>query len=251
MGNYIGVGERLKELRERLGLSQTDLANKLGKARQTIQNYESGNTDVPSSFANTVCEEYKVSVVWLLTGDGNMLRSDANYVETEHDSKSGTKSSPAGKEAEIVAGKNHVPLSKNNGSATTMIDILKLKASCGPGEFVPDDIEIVDNFPSLIKIWFPHENRIVGCIASGDSMTPLIYHRDYIFFVPGDVSGDGIYILKRGCDLICKRVFFRMNGSIMIKSENDRYPAEEFPVGWEEFFSIVGKVHGWMHRHQY
>ena len=43
------VGERIKKLRDKIGMSQTDLAAKIGESKQTVYKYETGKiTNIPS-----------------------------------------------------------------------------------------------------------------------------------------------------------------------------------------------------------
>jgi len=42
-----GFGQRLKEERQRLGLKQTELAQKIGVSEKTISNYETGHFNTP------------------------------------------------------------------------------------------------------------------------------------------------------------------------------------------------------------
>lgn len=70
------MNERLKLLRKILKLSQTEFASKLGRTMQTIQNYEYGKTPIDSVTISRICEEFKVSPDWLLTGNGEMFAKE-------------------------------------------------------------------------------------------------------------------------------------------------------------------------------
>lgn len=56
------VGERIYELRKRKGLSQEDLASELGVSRQTISNWESGQTAPDLKQATKLAEVFDVSL---------------------------------------------------------------------------------------------------------------------------------------------------------------------------------------------
>lgn len=52
-----------------------------------------------------------------------------------------------------------------------------------------------------------------------------IFDGDMIVFVPGEIRGDGIYVLRVGDELIVKRVEFDpISRKLRIMSENPRYP---------------------------
>lgn len=228
------MGERIKEIRLSLNKTQKEMAETLNMTQQNYGNYEIGKNKPDADFMFKMMRSFNADPEWILSDGemGSMFRS---------------KPSP---EHEIVIGKNHLTAEENGAGELLFIDILELKASCGPGEMIPEDVNVVTRFPVLKRILEPFQYGMKGCLARGDSMTPTIYHGDYVFYLPGDVSGDGIYVIKRGCELICKRVSFRMDGSVIIKSDNERYPPEEFR-DYAGLFQIVGKVHGWVHLHRY
>jgi transcriptional regulator with XRE-family HTH domain len=61
------VGERLREERERLGLSQTDFGVLLGVSRGTQKNYELGASSLDLRYV-TALEEKGVDAAYVLTG---------------------------------------------------------------------------------------------------------------------------------------------------------------------------------------
>ena len=61
------VQERLKEARQALGLTQTEIAAKLGMKQATWQKLESGKTpDMRISTLKHICETLNISSDWLL-----------------------------------------------------------------------------------------------------------------------------------------------------------------------------------------
>lgn len=60
------VGENITECRKRLGLTQDDLARKLGKSVKTVQRYESGTVDLPISILADIADALEVSVNYLI-----------------------------------------------------------------------------------------------------------------------------------------------------------------------------------------
>ena len=60
------VGENISECRKRLGLTQDELARKLGKSVKTVQRYESGTVDLPISILAEIAEALDVSVNYLI-----------------------------------------------------------------------------------------------------------------------------------------------------------------------------------------
>ena len=59
--NPAEIGERIKTARKAAGLSQTELANRLGKTLRTVQKYESGEIEPSIAIINAMAKELKVS----------------------------------------------------------------------------------------------------------------------------------------------------------------------------------------------
>jgi transcriptional regulator with XRE-family HTH domain len=71
----IPVGMRLKEARNRLGLSQQSMAEKIGSSKTGIQANE-GGSNLPGAAVLASMYRLGVSVDWLLSGNGPMLLAD-------------------------------------------------------------------------------------------------------------------------------------------------------------------------------
>lgn len=67
MSNFLPIGERLKDERERLGLNQTDFAALGGAGRKTQFNYETGER-VPDGAYLSAIAAAGADVLYILTG---------------------------------------------------------------------------------------------------------------------------------------------------------------------------------------
>ena len=67
------VNARVRELRERLGMTQTEFGRKLSLNRGIINNYEQGVTKVRESIIDLICIVYNVNREWLINGIGDMF----------------------------------------------------------------------------------------------------------------------------------------------------------------------------------
>lgn len=70
------ISERLKKVREYLGLTQKELADKLGFPWHKIKNIETEKHKLTSEIAENIEQFYSISGWWLLTGKGEMLLED-------------------------------------------------------------------------------------------------------------------------------------------------------------------------------
>ena len=76
----MGMGSRIRERRRELGLSQDELAQKVGyKNRSTIARIESGENDIMLSKLKEMANVLETQVPWLMDGDERF--KDSRYVE--------------------------------------------------------------------------------------------------------------------------------------------------------------------------
>lgn len=66
------VGERIKELRKNLlGISMETFGKKIGVAKNTVSQWETGTNGISESMIRSICREYNVDYFWLTEGRGN------------------------------------------------------------------------------------------------------------------------------------------------------------------------------------
>jgi transcriptional regulator with XRE-family HTH domain len=68
--------ERLAKERDKLGLSQAELAKRLGMARTTYSGYENGSREPDLKTLNKLAEFFGVNLNWLVTGNEATLDED-------------------------------------------------------------------------------------------------------------------------------------------------------------------------------
>lgn len=74
MNNYKdGIGNRIKLVRQQLGLTQQQFAEKIGISRSHISNIENGNEMPSNSLVLLITAIFPVNHDWLLYEDGEML----------------------------------------------------------------------------------------------------------------------------------------------------------------------------------
>lgn len=67
------IGDRIKEVRKKLGLTQEDFSKKIGTARNTIASYEINRREPMEATIRAICREFNVNYDWLKSGDGEMF----------------------------------------------------------------------------------------------------------------------------------------------------------------------------------
>ena len=63
--DHAAIGQRIKMLRKKKGLSQTELAQMLGKSLRTVQKYETGEIEVSISVISQIAEILETSSTYL------------------------------------------------------------------------------------------------------------------------------------------------------------------------------------------
>jgi phage repressor protein C with HTH and peptisase S24 domain len=203
---------RLKEARKHLKISsQKDFSNLLNWTIGRIQDLESGKVkELKASEAEEIQEKFLINGWWLLTGKGEMLLKENNLVA-----------------------------SNNNYN----IELLNVRAGAGEGiyNYV---IETVDTI-SLDKSFFRtpiNTSKVKGIQVDGDSMEPTLKDGDYVLIDETINFGtNGIYAIQYGGQILIKRLQFKMDGTILILSDNDKYEKETFNPNENQLpFQVLG-----------
>lgn len=87
-------------------------------------------------------------------------------------------------------------------------------------------------------------NRLALIQVKGDSMEPTLKSDDLILtdISESSIGDDSIYVLQLKNDLVLKRIQRKMNGSVVIKSDNPVYGEEELDESAVQSLQVVGRV---------
>lgn len=66
-------GERVRQIRKRLGLTLEKFGEKLGVRKGAVSAIETNRNSLTEQMAKSICREFNVDEEWLLTGDGEMF----------------------------------------------------------------------------------------------------------------------------------------------------------------------------------
>lgn len=82
MSEPIEIRDRIKIVRESLGLSQAEFGEKLSLERSAISLIERKQRNATERCIKDICREFSVDYMWLTTGDGEMfVESDDDFME--------------------------------------------------------------------------------------------------------------------------------------------------------------------------
>ncbi len=218
------IEDRLKIVMD--GMSGRKFAIALGMSPTTVNQYLNGRMP-PADFIALVCGRFSVDATWLLTGEGDMKPSKASYPLAE-----GFKSADFG--GELAEGFVQVPR-------------YEVAASAGGGALIYSE-QIVDHL-SFKAEWIHNALGVsVKDLAlinvTGDSMEPTLSEGDLILV---DMSYRGmkdnaIYVLQLNGSLLVKRLQHRLEGGVLVKSDNPVYDPGAVSGDAIDSLNIVGRV---------
>lgn len=210
------VGERIKQRRLELGLTQSDLAKLMGyKSNTTINKIELGINDVVQSKLVEFAKVLKVSPTYFFDLDSS----------------------------------SDVP-SYNPETGILTIPFVTQKISAGYGEEeLPDECLEVKSIDILAAMAKGISKKILAAAeVKGDSMIDAnIYPGDVVIFARGRIEGDGIYVLALTGEVLVKRLQFdALSNELEIISMNRNYKSRTVSAD-ADGLRILGKVVGWFH----
>ena len=72
-------GERIKDVRNSLGLTLEKFGEKLGVTKTAISRLEKGERSLTEQMIKSICREFSVDYMWLTTGEGEMFVETDDY----------------------------------------------------------------------------------------------------------------------------------------------------------------------------
>lgn len=208
------IGRRIKERRESIGMTQEELAAKLGyKNKSSIAKIETGTNDIVQSKVIAFAEALETTVADLMGWT----------VQEETLSSVDSSLNPALKESVMVS-----------------INVLGRVAAGIPIEAVQDIIDTEE-----ISVEMAKTGEFFGLQIHGDSMEPRICEGDVVIVRKQDnaESGDIVIAMINGDDATCKRLRKYRDGIELI-SNNPSYTPMFFSNNdiIEKPVKIIGKV---------
>jgi transcriptional regulator with XRE-family HTH domain len=65
------IGVRIRTVRQKSGLSQTEFAKRVGCSQPSIVRFESGTRMPESYLVKMICEQFGCRIEWLVMGEGD------------------------------------------------------------------------------------------------------------------------------------------------------------------------------------
>lgn len=217
---YMSIGQRLKLARKESGLTQKELAAKVGISQPTLSDLEKGESK-GTGFIASLAAALGVNALWLETGRGTKSPSQVQPVKAVHDED---------ENADIIH-----------------IRKVNLRLSAGIVGFAIESVLEDSNPIYFRREWFERRGylpaNLIATGVKGPSMEPGLYDGDTVVVNTADrnpVDGEVYAINYEGEDVIKRLV--RDAGTWWLSSDNPdqrRYPRKECNG---DMCLIIGKV---------
>lgn len=205
------------------GESVNAFAKRCEIAEATMRNYFKGKFP-PSDIALRIADAAGVNLEWLISGRGPQ----------------GTRVPEVSFQGSAVDIRGRV---MNDFAVIQRLDV---SASAGSGAVTihEDTVELLAFQQDWLKSRHikPESARVLT--AKGDSMEPTIRDGDVLIVDTSitSVRDNAIYIIVYNGNVLVKRVNLKVNGSLVLISDNDRHPPEEIPKSEVHDLHVAGRV---------
>ena len=194
----------------------TAVARRADMYLSTLHRYRAGR-ELPSSALVSLSRATGVRLEWLATGEGPMQ------------------------------GENPVVTAPKPPPGYVFLPLVEARAAAGShGGLSSDNIVDFIAFSEGYVRQTLHRNpqNLALLTASGDSMDPTIRDGDLLLVDTSArrIEGSRIYVLAIGGALMVKRIQLRLDGSVVVKSDNAVYESEVVPADQTSALKVIGEV---------
>ncbi len=207
--------------------------------RRTLTDYVSNKTEPRASVIAEICDLTGVDIDWLIRGGSHI-----SPLAGAQKSASGLIASEALKQPSRLP-KLEIERSDLE-TGLTRIPQFDINASAGPGALPGNEAvaSVVSFETSFLRDLGARPDACSAIWVKGDSMEPTIPDRSVaiIDHSQTSVKNGCIYVLNVQDDLLVKRVRRKIDGTIELVSDNDRYPVEPIAPDRAAQLRVIGRV---------
>lgn len=226
------IAERLRHALKLAG-GPSKVSASSGISLRTIANYTSERSELKASALVRLAEACDVSLDWLATGTPPVHRLD-RLAQFEADAGEAVVPLPTRMAADL-------------GDEYVLVPRYDVRASAGGGAVVHSE-QVVDHLAFKAE-WVRNRLGInpvhlLLLEAVGDSMEPTISDGDLLLVSTHEprIRDNAIYALNVAGDLMVKRVQKRLDGTLVVSSDNPRYRPEEVAPRDSDMLRVIGQV---------
>ena len=217
---------RVKEIIREVG-SAEKLARMTGMSSRVIGQYAAGTSDPTRGKMVALAVAAGFNVLWLATGEGPKRKEG-------FEEKIPVQVSPredADQSQERYAGTN------GHDGATGTVESM-WNGSNQSVDYIHFKPEWID------KALGTSSDHVVLIKVKGDSMEPTLSHGDIVLVDTTDsgLKNDSLYVLQSRDLLLVKRIQYKTDGTVLIKSDNKMYESETISGDKMGQLDVVGRV---------
>ncbi len=225
------LAQRIRTLRTSKGLNQSDFGEVLGVSQRTIYRIEKGERDPSIELVTKVCDEFGVSLSWLVRGG----REDTGSAPGSHEIDEEALTTIVSEAVRTFAARGQprhqrLPLYDIEGDVPPLTYGRDLPAT-------PTDRYIHNPLPD-------GDPNAFACQLADDSMFPEFREGDILIFSPAADPESGAYACVRLDDATTfRRVFFVDEDQVRLVALNSYYP--ELRIGRSNvlrYFRLVWRL---------
>ena len=233
----MAFNDRLKEARLASGLTQEQLAEKIGVAKSTVTGYEKGNSEPNMLTVQRIMQALSIDANFLWQDEmANTTQFIVSTEEKEHIKKYRTLDKYGKKQVNCVLDNEYDRCVKEPEKLYKVTTVTKPNyltgLSAGTGLFVFDDVpcEQIE-----VPVEYKDIDFVIG--VTGDSMEPTYYEGDQVMIKKGEVR-----IGEIGAFMINGEAYIKERGNNCLISHNKKYSI----IGFKDDMKIecIGKVIG-------
>ncbi len=227
-GVDLGSEKRAERLREAVQAAggTAEVAKLTGIPQSTLSGYLTGG-EMKLSNTTAIAAATGVRLEWLATGAGPMLPDGTGFAE-EPAAFAAAIPRPAPSDDVLISRYDARAAAGLVATENTSYPVEKVLFS---GDFIRNKLRRKPEHLALIE-------------CAGDSMEPTLLNGDELLVdtSPTNIRHGSIYILRVGGALMAKRIQPRLDGTVMILSDNPRYPPEVLTPSDATPLDVVGEV---------
>jgi len=240
-----GLAERIKIVREELGLTQAEMKAKTGAGQTRISEWEGGNGNPSLTYLRVLSDTFKYNLNWLFLGRGPKKLEASEALETTPEAPAAHKQDlvlvpappllRAVPDGELESDYHQIPFRED------------MRLAAGEGE-APENFYEVEASPVVIHKSTLRRHRTASLAAfkvGGDSMEPTIMKDGVIVVDLADKGWDkfkdmGIYMLRLdGVPAVKRLKWAKKNVFLVVISDN---PDEDTKYREVEEVELFGRV---------
>lgn len=194
----MSIGDRIRKRREELGLSQAELARRIGVTQGSIGNYENGVSNPKMELMPKLFEALKTDANYLFQESAKLQEIEFTYNEAVMIKKHRSLDAHGKRMVDFTLEEEYARCSEarqKKKQNKIEMKIARLSTSAGTGDYLD-----ADDFEQISVVRTPEAEQADFIVrVNGNSMEPT-YHDDDLLFVEStpriDVGDIGIFIVN-------------------------------------------------------